>query len=338
MLPEIKHSSALKVDRPLPAAQALHHNPVRRALLLRRLDIHAVRLRALHHQRAVARGILDAHRPARAGRRLERDAKRPRPRVARVVHAERAQARREAGLGRREVAEAGLDDPRLATGTEQLDAGDEEGEGGGGPRGPAVGVRDARVVVVGRVVQVARRAVALDEGRVGHARVVEHEAPLQAHEGEGRAGVAGLHVRLQLEAADEGRDGVGGFRGGRAVGGPARGELLRDGGGLGRVEGQVGDDGPGVAVLWVERGGLVVAVQAGRGVPEEGVGCGLDLVGGRGPGGQGVGLVEGGGEDGDLADGVVEDGVGLDIVAAHAKAKPVVRGRDLWLKVSMFVL
>lgn len=183
-------------------------------------------------------------------------------------------------------------------------------------------VTDARVVRVGRVVQRARAVVAFDKSGVCHARVIEHVAPLQTHECHGGRGVIGEEVGLQLEAADEGGDGVVGFEGRRAVGAPAAGELGGDAVDLGAVGCDVGDDGPGVAVLGHEGCRLVVSVHAGRFIPEEAVRGGFDAFGVVRPCGDGR-VVDDACEANRLVEDEVEDRVRLDVVAAHAEAQPV---------------
>lgn len=142
--------------------------------------------------------------------------------------------------------------PPRARRPRKLQPGRVESERSRGARGPAMRMRQARRVGVGCIAQRAVGRVALDKGGIGHARIIQHEvAPLSAHEGEGGVRVAGEEVRLDLEAADEGGDGRAGFRGGSAVGSPAGAEGGGDPGALGAGEGEVGFDGPGVAVLGV---------------------------------------------------------------------------------------
>ena len=188
-------------------------------------------------------------------------------------------------------------------------------------------VAHARVVRVRRVVQFAGGGVSLDERTIRHARVVEHEAPLQTDEIESGGGVLGQEVGLQFEAGDEGRDGIGGFDGGGTVRTPTGGERGGDGGDLGIGGRQVADYRPAVPVLGVEGGGFVVAVESRGLVPETIVRRDFDCLGGGAPvGKKGLGFVEGAAELDALVDCVVEDGVGFDVVAAHAEAEPVVGG------------
>ena len=172
-------------------------------------------------------------------------------------------------------------------------------------------VRDAWVISEGCVVQLAGVGVSLHEGRVGHARVVEHEAPLQPHEVEGGGDVGGVDVGLQLEAGDEGGDGPFRFGCRSSIGCPAFDEVGTDGAVLFGALGDVGDHGPAIAVLWHQGRGLVVAVHAGCAVPEEAVGGGFDAGGGGLPGRDGGAVIHGGGQDQALVDGVVQNGVCL---------------------------
>lgn len=83
-------------------------------------------------------------------------------------------------------------------------------------------MRNARIIRIRRIVQTPIKRIPLDERRVRHAWVVEHEvAPLQTDEVEGRGWVGGEDVGLEFEAGDEGGDGILGFHGGCTVGAPA---------------------------------------------------------------------------------------------------------------------
>lgn len=81
---------------------------------------------------------------------------------------------------------------------------------------------------------------------------------------------------LEFETADEGGDGNVGFWGRSAVGSPSllqrRGDQRDFIGGIG----EVGDNRPGISVLWQQSCGLVVAIESCCFVPEKGIGCGFD--------------------------------------------------------------
>lgn len=194
------------------------------------------------------------------------------------------QARREPGLDARQIRRPGRHLPRLAFRREGLNTRHVHAQRAGRACGPAVGVADTGVVGVGRVVQTAVGGVALDEGGVGHAGVVQHEVgPHEAHQVDGALGLVGHEMHLQLEGGDEGGDGGAGFGGGSTVFAPSRGETVGDGSDLGGIGGETGEDGPAVAVLGVEGGGFVVTVEAYRAIPETGVGSSLDACSVGGP-------------------------------------------------------
>ena len=130
---------------------------------------------------------------------------------------------------------------------------------------------------------------------------------MQSEEIESSIGATCDVVGLQLEAADKGGNGGASLRSGSTVFSPAGLEGVGDDGALLAGEGEVCFDGPGVSVLWVQRGGFVVAVQSGFGVPEELVGGGLHACSDAGPLCGGGGLVELLGEGLGILEDEVED-------------------------------
>ena len=102
-----------------------------------------------------------------------------------------------------------------------MQAGDVEAQQRRRRRRPAVRVADARGVRVRRVVQRAVDRVAFDERAVRHPLVVQHEPPLAPHQRQRALVFARQEVRLELEPADERRDGGVGLGRRRAVRSPA---------------------------------------------------------------------------------------------------------------------
>ena len=94
-------------------------------------------------------------------------------------------------------------------------------------------------------------------------------------------------MSLQLEGGDEGGDGGAGFGGGSTVFAPSCGKVGGDGGNLGVVGGEAGQNGPAVAVLRVKGGGFVISVEACGAIPESSVGGRFDACSVGGPVGVG---------------------------------------------------
>lgn len=224
------------------------------------------------------------------------------------------QTRLEPGLNSLQIPRHGREQPPLPTRPRNLQSGRIEHQRRRRARSPPVRMRDPRIIPIRRIVQRPIRTIPLDERRLGHPRIVQHEPPLPAHQIQSALRLARKEVGLQLEAGGEGGDGGSCLWGGGAVGPPAGREGGGDGGGLGCGQGEVGFEGPGVAVLWVEGGGFVVAVEADGWVPESGVGGGFEGACDAGPGRGGGGVVEGCCQEEGFPEDEVEDGVCFDVL------------------------
>lgn len=119
---------------------------------------------------------------------------------------------------------------------------------------------------------------------------------------------------LQLEAADERRHRCTRLRGGCAVRSPAGSERFRNDGTLVGREGKVCLDSPGVAILRVQGGGLVVGVETVLVVPEKFVCYSLDPGRSGGPVPDGCVVIEGLGERDGIVEDVVQNRVGFDVL------------------------
>jgi hypothetical protein len=185
-------------------------------------------------------------------------------------------------------------------------------------RSPAMRVADAGIVEIRRVMQLSSRRVPFDEGRVGHARIIQHETPLQPHQRERGTRIGCEEVRLQFETRNEGRNGIGGFECRRTIGRPPVDEIAADALRLRRIARQVGDDCPCVSVLGMQCGRFVVFVHAHILNPQQCVGRTLYARRRRRPIRYRRCVVELMSQLYALVDRVIQNGIRLNIVPAHA--------------------
>lgn len=82
-------------------------------------------------------------------------------------------------------------------------------------------VGDAGIIVVWSVMERAVRRVSFDKRGLGHSGIRQHKPPLPADEIQGIPGLVGQVMRLQLEAANEGRYRLPSLRSGCTIRAPA---------------------------------------------------------------------------------------------------------------------